>query len=155
MEYRLSADKSIVSGRVFILFSFSFVFFVGVLFFYFLDNRYISITAEKQITAAKGAELWMPVAISNRTHIHFNESEKYYLSGRIKKVGSNDPGTDLPRTVIDLKPWGRVSSAVHLVSPIEEGEYQIDISIVKEGEYWLSDKGERPFKMLLTVKGQE
>jgi uncharacterized protein (DUF58 family) len=155
MEYRLTSDKSIITVKAFIIFLFSFLAFLGALYIYFLDPRYVSITAEKTVTINKGSEITIPVTIKNRTRIHFSQLEKYYLSGRIKKLGSNDREVDLPRTVIDLPPWGQTNSVLYLVSPVEEGEYQIDIGIVKEGEYWLSNRGERPFKMHLTVKGQE
>jgi hypothetical protein len=34
---------------------------------------------------------------------------------------------------------------------MEEGKYKIEIDIVKEGEYWFKDRGERPGVIYLTV----
>jgi hypothetical protein len=130
------------------LISFSFVTYS-----YFNENRYWEFNTEyMRIDAEKGQILAVNADITNKTYNVISSDENYFISYHIYKDNGEIYVYENPRTALEsIKSGTEASVLIQLKAPMEEGKYKIEIDIVKEGEYWFKDRGERPGVIYLTV----
>jgi hypothetical protein len=150
MEYHFSAKKgSVTTGvkRGFIVLS---VLLLLSGYFYLGENRFVRIDAFRTCTMTAGQTLDIPVRLDNRTRFGYRSVDGYFLSGRMIVPWSITP-LDLPRTTIELEPRRLTIAMLRIIAPKIPGEYLITIDIVKEGEFWLASRGNRPRILRLRV----
>lgn len=118
----------------------SFFLFALASFGYLSSSRYADIDCPSVLEARPGATIAIPVRIHNKSHSRMASTEQFYLSGKLRGEGRAEEAT-LPRTEIDVPPGGTRDYSLNLSAPGEAGAYVLEVDIVKEGEYWLSDMG--------------
>ena len=120
-------------------------------FFYISSNRYADFTCPVVVETTAGAPVSIPVRVRNKGHSLMASTEGFFLSGEIAAEGQTTQ-TELPRAKVDLAPGRAGVYSLDFIAPPQAGNYLVRIDIVKEHEYWLSDKGNKPAYVRLVAK---
>lgn len=121
---------------------------------YFNENRYWDIDTEyTSIVVEKGQMFSVNADIKNKMYYVMSSEDNYFVSYHISKENGEIYVYENPRTAIGvIAPGSEGSVLIQIIAPMEEGNYKIEIDIVKEGEYWFKDRGERPGVIYMTVR---
>lgn len=124
-----------------------------VAFQYMNTNRYWDICVlDTTITTESGQDIYVKTIVKNKMYYLLGSSENYFISYHIYDEGGNTIAYENPRTTItDILPGQKGIVNVQIKAPPEKGRYIIEIDMVKEGEYWFKNRGERPGELYLKV----
>lgn len=120
---------------------------------YFNENRYWEIDSElTSMTIEKGQPLSVNTVIKNKMYYVISSDDNYFISYHMNRENGVTYIFENPRTTIDaIDPGHEREVSLRINAPLEAGKYEIEIDIVKEGEYWFKERGERPGVIYLTV----
>lgn len=128
--------------------------FSAVIFSYINENRYweIDIGDISSIDVEKGQMISFDATIKNKMYYVMSSEDDYFVSYHIYRDNGDIYAYENPRTAIEaIEPGATGNVALQLKVPVEEGNYKIEIDIVKEGEYWFKARGEKPGVIYMTV----
>lgn len=134
------------------------IIYVCMLFFiafkYIGANRYWKIDGfEKNITVESGQDISVRANVKNKMYYDLDSRDNYFFSYHLYDGTGKLIQYDNPRTQIkNIKPGQTQNVEVQIKAPTEKGKYMIKIDLVKEGEYWFSDRGETPGTLFIDVK---
>ena len=122
---------------------------------YIFSNVYADFSMPEEIIAeGSGERIEVVIEVKNKTIHNINSEDNYFLSYHLYDSEGRMISFDNVRTPIPGIMPGRTKEIEMLVDvPENEGNYIIETDIVKENEYWFSDKGNGTAKSRLTVKG--
>jgi hypothetical protein len=122
---------------------------------YIFSNVYADFSLPEEVIAESiGERIKVEIEVKNKTIQNINSEDNYFLSYHLYDSEGRVISIDNVRTPISGIMPGRKKRIEMLVDvPEKEGTYIIEADIVKENEYWFSDKGNGTAKSRLTVKG--
>lgn len=119
---------------------------------YISSNRYVDLEVPDTISANSGNEIKVKVQIKNKNIYDISSNEHYFITYHLIDNNEKMLKYENRRTEIPLIKAGK-SGNVELIAdaPMEEGLYTVEVDIVKEGEFWFKDKGNKPAAIKLNV----
>lgn len=119
---------------------------------YVTQNRYFTITTEQEEYSIEdnNEELDININIENLTFYNISSDENYFLSYRI--YSNNDKIFEGERISVNIEQHKSQDYVVPIDVPEIKGDYICKIDIVKEGEYWTEDLGDKPLEISITTK---
>jgi hypothetical protein len=103
-----------------------------------------------------GQETKALARIKNTSNTIINSANGYFLSYHLLSSDGKLLEFDGLRTPIqDLKPGQTQDIEINIKIPVQKGNYILEADVVKEGEYWLSEKGSNTSRSKLIVKNDE
>lgn len=152
-EYSYSAEKMALPRGLIFAMAVASLLFAGATVLYSRSNRYVDISCPDRIVSQPGQGLVVPVRLYNKGRANYTSAEKYFLSGKLT-FGEGGTPLDLPRMNLELGPGERLSENLIFAAPMSPGTYNVQVDIVKEGAFWLSDEGNKAASLRLDVKGE-
>ena len=128
--------------------------FAYVIYCYIGENRYYEISTEDiiHINAEKGQKISLNAIIKNKMYYVMSSENNYFISYNIYEDNGEIYTFENSRTVIDpIESGAKGNVLIEILAPLKEGNYKIEIDIVKEGEYWFKDLGDKPCIIYLSV----
>jgi|GEM_PF-1471822 len=137
-----------------------FIAILYLLIFMYVTHRYINANrywdielASTNLNANLGQVFTVKVNLKNKMYFPVSSNDGYFVSYHILTEDGHMYTFDNERTVFEeIKPGLSREVDVLIKAPNASGKYIIEIDIVKEGEYWFSDRGEKTGLLYLTVQ---
>jgi hypothetical protein len=127
--------------------------FVWVAQKYYTSNIYVDFDVEERYEfSLKDEIVEIPVKIRNRMINEIGSTQKYFLtyhilSENLEVLKFDNIRSEIPQISPGLS--SEVRMAIEL--PKSKGVYEIEVDIVKEGDYWLSEKGNEKKKIRVKI----
>jgi hypothetical protein len=120
---------------------------------YIEANRYWEIDVPAaDITVESGQNIAVEAKVKNKMYYVLGSKDNYFISYHIYDENGKIVQFDNPRTDIqDIEPGNADYVEINIQAPAEKGRYKLIIDIVKEGEYWFKDRGEKPGSLFLNT----
>jgi len=145
------AQKKMLSKKGILALSISIAMLSFFTLYYYSNNRYVDFRVDRNMSFHAGTVTNIPIRITNKTRNTISNDEAYYLSGHLFSLSDNS-NLELKRMNIALEPHKPIDTSLRINIPSIEGTYLLSIDIVKEGEYWFKDRGNRPANIKITVQ---
>lgn len=128
--------------------------FIYVANTYMTSNRYVDISLPTEISCESSRQkVTVDVTIKNKTYYELDSKENYFLSYHTLDINGNALKFDNERfSITGLKPGMTKTVTILVDIPLQLTEYKIEVDMLKENEYWFSEKGNATVLSNITIK---
>jgi len=112
---------------------------------YLFSNIYIDMEIPaKTVCKQSVKQINLTITLKNKTNGNIDSEQNYFLSYHLMDLKGNIIKFDNMRTSLPVITSGSSKDIQMSVEvPQKSGEYQIEADVVKEGEFWYKDKGNK------------